>query len=404
MDKKKQGLKMRRVEDVHLGQYIKLQNYVFQVTHSDLSEIGWEEDEMREKQKESLKQADLWGWFDQEQLISQVAVYPMEVRIFNKTFAMGGLTNVGTFPEYSNLGLMNKLIVNALEKMKENNQSISYLFPYSIPYYRRKGWEIISDKIMFEVKDSQLPKIKQVSGRMKRVEVESDEVKTAYEKFALQTHGALLRNEFVWSQYWLWDSDDLVAAVYYNTDGEPEGYVLYWIAEEVFHIKDMIFLNEEARSGIWNFISAHFSMIRKVEGNIHTDEPLAFLLEDADIKETISPYYMARIVDIKEFIKQYPFKPATQEREWTFNLNDPLLSWNQGTFTLRISMDGKGEIVEAPQSTEASIDIQTLTTMLLGYKRPDYLLRIGRLSCSPESVDMLEDAIEQKTPYFSDFF
>ena len=54
--------------------------------------------------------------------------------------------------------------------------------------------------------------------------------------------------------------------------------------------------------------------------------------------------------------------------------------------------------------TEDRIDIQTMTTMLLGYKRPDYLYKIGRISCSNDTVDMLEDAIEQQTPYFSDYF
>ena len=42
--------------------------------------------------------------------------------------------------------------------------------------------------------------------------------------------------------------------------------------------------------------------------------------------------------------------------------------------------------------------------MLLGYKRPDYLHKIGRMQCSPETVDMLEDAIEQQAPYISDYF
>ena len=45
-----------------------------------------------------------------------------------------------------------------------------------------------------------------------------------------------------------------------------------------------------------------------------------------------------------------------------------------------------------------------MTTMLLGYKRPDYLYKIGRIICSSETVDMLEDAIEQQAPYFSDYF
>ena len=228
--------------------------------------------------------------------------------------------------------------------------------------------------------------------------------KVGLEHFSLKTHGALLRDDLAWNEYLLWDTDDITAAVYYNEQYEPDGYVIYWIKDEVFHIKDMIFVNEEAHSGLWNFISAHFSMITKVIGNTYTDEPLAFLLEDADIRETISPYFMARIVDLEKFIAQYPFNPDTVDREWTFTMDDPLLSCNQGSFTLRISNDGKGEVIRTSNKTNDRIDIKTMTTMLLGYKRPDYLHKIGRLSCSPETLDMLEDAIEQQTAYFSDYF
>ena len=93
---------------------------------------------------------------------------------------------------------------------------------------------------------------------------------------------------------------------YLHELNEPDGYVIYWIANEIFHIKDMIFNNEDARTGLWNFVSAHFSMIDQVQGDTYTDEPLAFLLEDASIKETISPYYMARIVDFPfpEIVRQ----------------------------------------------------------------------------------------------------
>lgn len=403
MSRRKQ-LKMKKVGMEHLEQYNQLLRYVFQVTDRELHQSGWEEDEIIRAKSPVLEQADVLGWFDGDKLISQVAVYPFKVRIFDRTFDMGGLTGVGTYPEYSSQGLMHKLLCQALENMRGRKQSISYLFPYSIPYYRRKGWEIISDVITFEINDYQLPKNKRVSGEIERVTVDSDQVKEAYERFAMQTHGAMLRNELAWNEYWLWDTDDLMAAIYYNEEGQPDGYVLYWISDEVFHIKDMIFMNEEARSGLWNFISAHFSMISKVVGNIHTDEPLAFLLEDADIKETISPYFMARIVDLEMFIAEYPFKPDAADREWTFTMEDPLLSWNQGTFTLRISAGGRGEIVRTSEKSGDKIDIQSMTTMLLGYKRPDYLQKIGRIMCSPETVDMLEDAIEQQTPYFSDYF
>jgi predicted acetyltransferase len=395
---------MKKVGIEHLEQYNQLLRYVFQVTDRELHEIGWEEKEFLRDKSPVLEQADVLGWFDGDKLVSQAAVYPFQVRIFQTTYDMGGLTGVGTFPEYSNQGLMHKLLYKALENMREKKQLISYLFPYSIPYYRRKGWEIISDKITYVVSDYQLPKNKQVSGEVERVDVESEQVKKAYHRFALQTHGAMLRDELAWNEYFRWDIDDLMAAIYYNDEGEPDGYVLYWIADEVFHIKDMVFVNEEARSGLWNFISAHFSMISKVIGNIYTDEPLAFLLEDADIKESISPYFMARIVDLEQFIAIYPFKPDTGRREWTFTLDDPLLSWNQGSFTMYVTPEGKGKLVRTSIRTQDKIDIQTMTTMLLGYKRPDYLHKIGRILCAPETVDMLEDAIEQQTPYFSDYF
>ena len=401
---RKRNLTMKKVGMEHLKQYNQLLRYVFQVTDQELQQVGWEEKEIIRAKAPTLERADVLGWFDGENLISQVAVYPMKVRIFSEVYDMGGLTGVGTYPEYANQGLMHKLLEQALKNMKDRQQSICYLYPYSVPYYRRKGWEIISDRITYEISDYQLPKNKQVPGEVQRVEVESEEVKKTYERFALQTHGALLRDDLAWNEYLLWDTDDLMAAVYYNEQGDPDGYVLYDIRDEVFHIKDMIFVNEEARSGLWNFISAHFSMITKVIGNTYTDEPLAFLLEDADIRETISPYFMARIVDLEAFIKQYPFKPDNVKREWTFTMDDPILTCNQGIFTLTISEAGQGEIKRTTEKTNDRINIQTMTTMLLGYKRPDYLYKIGRLVCNSQTLDMLEDAIEQQTPYFSDYF
>ena len=41
---------------------------------------------------------------------------------------------------------MHKLLEQALTNIKAQGQYLSYLYPYSIPYYRRKGWEVVSDK------------------------------------------------------------------------------------------------------------------------------------------------------------------------------------------------------------------------------------------------------------------
>lgn len=325
----KKDLKMRPVGNEYLEQYNALLRYVFQVTDQELSSVGWQEKEIIRAKFPTMQKADVIGWFDGDTLVSQVAVYPMRVKVFGKTYSMGGLTGVGTYPEYSNMGLMHKLLEQALKNMREKKQYICYLYPYSIPYYRRKGWELISDKISYEIKDYQLPKNHQVAGSVRRVKADGEELKETY---------------------------------------------------------------------------AHFSMIDRVEGSTYTDEPLAFLLEDASIKESISPYYMARIVDFPAFVADYPFKADGTEREWRFSMTDPIMECNQGSFLLKISKDGRGTAVKISEPCADSISIQTMTTMLMGYKRPDYLAKIGRIHAGGETIDMLEDAIEQQPPYISDYF
>ncbi|WP_342430736.1 GNAT family N-acetyltransferase [Neobacillus sp. FSL H8-0543] len=397
-------LKMGKVETKHWRQFNELLRYVFQVTKKDLQKVGWEEREIALAKLPVLEKADVLGWFDGEKLISQVAVYPFQVNIFGKTFEMGGLTGVGTYPEYANLGLMYKLIRQALTEMKARKQSISYLYPYSFPFYRRRGWEIISDKMTFEVKDYQLPKVKKVSGYVERINTEHPDIKKVYKEFSSKRHVAMIRNDLAWDEYWRWDLDDLTAAVYYDQLQKPQGYLLYWISEDILHIKEMVYINEETRIGLWNFISAHFSMVSKVVGNIYSDEPLAFWLEDGDITETIAPYYMARIVDAKQFISQFPFRAPGKEVELTFTLDDPMLEWNQGIFTLKVSAVGQGKLIKSEGQPTSTIDIQTLTTMLLGYKRPSYLASIGRLTSDEQTVGMFENLIERQTPYFSDYY
>jgi predicted acetyltransferase len=397
-------LKMGEVETKHWRQFNELLRYVFQVTNKDLQKVGWEEREIALAKLPVLEQADVLGWFDGEKLISQLAVYPFQVNIYGKTFEMGGLTGVGTYPEYANLGLMYKLIRQGLADMRQRKQSISYLYPYSFPFYRRRGWEIISDKMTFEVKDYQLPKIRKVSGYVERLNTEHPDIRTVYNLFSSKRHVAMIRNDLAWDEYWRWDLDDITAAVYYDRFHEPQGYLLYWISEDILHIKEMVYINEEARIGLWNFISAHFSMVSKVVGSIYTDEPLAFWLEDGEIKETIAPYFMARIVDVKQFVAQFPFRSIGTDTHLTFRLDDPMLEWNQGVFTLHVSATGHGELIDSNDQPAASFDIQTMTTMLLGYKRPSYLATIGRLNCDEQTVDLFESLIERQTPYFSDYY
>lgn len=402
----KERFHMRQLHEEDLDQFNNLLRYAFQVTGNELLKTGWDEEEIRRAKIPILEQAYALGWFDGDTLASQIVIYDMQVNVYEEIFRMGGITGVTTYPEYAGRGLIHSLMKRCLEYMKEQKMTLSFLFPYSIPFYRKMGWEIVSDKMTFLIKDVQLPKRQQVPGIVKRVDLEHEDLKRVYRYFAVQKHGALIRDELSWAEYWRWETEDVIASIYYSEEGKPLGYLVYTIENEILYVKEMIYLNQEARIGIWNYITSHYSMINEAQGANYTGEPLAFLLEDSEITETIEPYIMARIVDVYEFMLLYPFQFIGEDLHVNFIVHDSMAEWNEGYFGLHWE-DGQVCCVkeeDMPTVNVVELNIQILTTMLMGYKRPSYLYDNGKLEMEYYMVQILERLIPTGKAYFSDYF
>ncbi len=397
---------MRELDYSDLDQFNSLLQYAFQVTTYDLYKIGVKQEEMKYAKRPMLEEAYVVGWFYKEKLASMIVVYSMKINIHDNIMDMGGITGVATYPEYTGKGLIHSLMKHVIDYMHNQKMTISFLYPYSIPFYRKLGWEIASDKISFTVKDTQLPKARPVSGMVERVSLDSEDYHNVHSYFALQRHGALMRDNLSWDEYWRWDNEDIIVAVYYNDSHKPLGYVVYYIANEIFHIKEMVYLNIEANYGLWNYISAHFSMIDQVKGFNYSGETMAYLFEDSEITEVIAPYIMARIINVKEFIEEYPFQTQPEDLKIHFKVHDDIAPWNTGDFLVYWS-NGETicEQVEDNQSINVvELSINTLSTMLMGYKRPTYLYDHEKIKTEFYMLTWLERLITVEKPYFSDYF
>ena len=170
-------------------QYNALLRYAFQVTEQELSESGWKDDEIKQSKFPVLVRADVLGCFCEEDLVSQFAVYPLDMNIYGVRYPVGFVTSVCTYPEYTGRGIMKRLMYQALVHMRERKQPFGMLFPYSIPLYRRFGWEIISNKISFTVKDRQIPSKAKAPGYVRRVNWENKDFMNLHTRFASSTHG-----------------------------------------------------------------------------------------------------------------------------------------------------------------------------------------------------------------------
>lgn len=385
-----------------LDQYNALLRYAFQVTEQDIINAGWRDDEVKQSKFPVLERADILGCFDGGELVSQVAVYPLKMNVYGSVCPIGFVTSVSTYPEYSGRGIMSRLLRQSLHRMREKRQPLALLYPYSIPLYRRFGWEIISNKISYTVKDRQIPSRVKAPGFVHRVAWDNRDFMELHNKFARQTHGCLYRDALAWEEYWRWDEDDTKVAIYYGAEGQPYGYMVYLIREDRMFVKEMIYMNREAQKGLWEYIRAHDSMIDEVKGNTYFNEPVAFDMDDGDIRETIRPYIMGRIVDLEAFLEHYPCDPSEQNVCIAFEVTDPVLEWNDRSF--RVLFDGgRCRLTDAPAQHTVQLSIGTLTTLLLGYKTAAQLARTERIRGSAEAVQRLDDVLLHEVPCISDY-
>lgn len=366
--------------------------------------------------KERAKLEQMWGYFEDGQLASKMTILPLHTFIHGKEFAMGGIAGVATWPEYRRKGMVAKLLIEGLKKMREQGQSISFLAPFSFPFYRKYGWEMHGEYKKYTLQVNQLPCFDRDHGRVERVQQDIQLLNTIYEKFARQYNGMLQRNDEWWNRS-VFSSKKETTAVYYNEAGEPSGYMIYNVKNSEMAIEELIHLDDDSYKGLWQFIKNHDSMIKKVIYSAPSDDQLSFLLQDPEVEQQVIPYFMVRIVDVASFIEQYPFQGLIAEEPYLVQITgDQYAPWNNGTYQVSLDLEGQVNVTSFPLNQEESVsstntpkrgiscDIQTLSTMLLGYQTPSFLHQVGQLKGNAEDIQKWKSIIPKKTTYLMDYF
>ncbi|WP_223067712.1 GNAT family N-acetyltransferase [Paenibacillus caui] len=363
--------------------------------------------EARDKRRESFLPERFWGAFENGELQARLMLLPLQIYIQGKAFEMGGIAGVATWPEMRRKGLVSRLLFHALTKLNEQGRSISCLHPFSIPFYRKFGWEVYTDYKKYILPVDKFPAKTQAEGAVKRDIKDISLLDRVYHLFAKRYNGMLVRDASWWEQSVL--DEEMHTAVYYSEAGEAEGYILYKCDKKKLDIDEFVFLNEMARRALWTYLANHDSMVAEAEvNNVPADDILPFLLDDPRFKQETVPYFMARIVNAGAFVREYPFSPSDSGMKASLQIQDEFAPWNDGLWSLEIAPDGTGNLLAGEETGQAEAglicDIQTLTAMLLGYKRPVEMFRYGRLLGSERAALVLERMIPARPTALMDFF
>ncbi|MGM8211287.1 GNAT family N-acetyltransferase [Virgibacillus sp. W0430] len=391
---------IKQLNQSHFKEIFSLSQFAFQ---KELTK-----EELQKKEAEAERHT-IWGWMVEGKLAGKLHLIPLSVYVNGKAFEMGGISSVATWPEYRRQGIAKELLQKALTHMKENGQMISYLHPFSVSFYRKYGWDITFSEKHYTVPIVNLKRKWNGEGYIRSIDAKENIalLHTLYTQYAKEYNGMLVRDEKWWEQRVLTD-DRYHTAVAFDSEGNPKGYIIFRVKNNIFTVKEIVHTGLNSRKLLCEFIANHDSMADEVTLTVPENDNLPLLVDEPTFTQKISPYFMARIVDVYSFLKQYPFEnnPELEGKIVCLTVHDRFLSENSRTYELRwndghVSMD----VIQSKATTEGiHCNVEVLSALLLNYKRPAELLEVGLLKGNKEQIDILEVAIPDVQSHFADFF
>ena len=374
---------------------------IFSLSQFAFQYVLTEEDLVKKKEEASRHQ--IWGWMVEGKLAAKVHIIPLASYINGQVFKMGGIASVATWPEYRRQGMIKNLLFHALQEMKKNGQTISLLSPFSIPFYRKYGWELAFTDKKYDIPIGNLKREWKTQGDVRRIEKDVALLHDIYTIYARKFSGMLTRDEKWWEQRVLTDPSAHIA-VAYNEAGKAEGYLIYKVKERIFTVLEMAYTSLNGWKLLLEFIANHDSMVKNVKMIVPENDQLTLLVDDPRFDQKITPYFMARIVDVLAFLKQYPFQKTGSDWELLINVEDSFFPENSGTY--KLTENAAGVEVDKTSNLQSGIQctVQQLTVMLLGYKRPSELYDVGLIHGNIEDIKHLEKLIPEQQTFLSDFF
>lgn len=349
----------------------------------------------------------IWGCFVDGELASTVVVLPHEAFVHGAVHGLGLVAGVATWPEYRKGGNIARLLIRSLRAMYESGQTLSYLVPFSYPFYRKYGWEMTHEFRKYTLPAEHVPAW-EGAGRIKRLKTpDIDLLNALYETYAERFNGMLRRSRDHWMRTVLKRKPGQIV-VYCNEADEAKGYMIYEDIGNEFRVHEFVGLDRDAEKGLWGLIRKHEGMFRTVHWTAPADDPFPYVIDNPKRLEIkLQPHLMARVVHVGEFLRRYRFTPPEgTESTLTITVSDPHADWNNGTY--RIGIDGRGNadvrrLNGSAAEEGVACDIQTFTALLMGARDAQFLRSAGRLAGGAEQAERWSKAIPRRTNYYLDF-
>ncbi len=338
--------------------------------------------------------------FDGPNMVASYSTLPFTMRANGSAMALGGVSTVGTLPEYRRRGLVRKITERSFADMRERGQSVAALWASQAAIYQRYGYATASAMCRYTIDTIDIRLLEEAASDLTVTRVPLaqafDDIRDIYRTYVADRVGYLHRSKPLWTGNALEDqeaSGPVNVAICRDGAGNNVGYLVYTLragkvdnearSQEIV-VRDCAWLNIDSLRAMWAFLGKHDLVGRVTWTGVATDDPAPELLaEPRLLHREVGEGYWMRLIDVET---------ALAERGYSADgcvslgiASDPLAPWNEGTFRLEVS-NGEAHVSRTDASPDIELSIKTLCSAFSGYHRVTALHNWGLVSGRPAAV------------------
>ncbi len=337
-------------------------------------------------------------------IVATAAAYTFDLAVpGGANVGCAGVTMVGVRQDHRRRGLLTTMMRTLLEDAIARQEPLAALWASEGAIYGRYGFGPAIPHLQLRVERHQLRL--RAPGPVEDVEVVEPDVARAvlpdlYTRYRAQRAGLTSRSDAWWHHLVTHDPVDARDGAGPRTvavlpDG---GYVLYrlkprWddeLPRGTVVVEELVSLHAEATAALWGFLAAT-DLASTIEAPARpVDDPLHLMLHDvSQISARRFPPVYVRILDIPAVLSQRRY---LVDDELVLDVSDPVFPERGGRYGLTVA-DGAGRCEPTTRSADLHLDIEVLSTLVLGGVDARLLADAGRLGGDPATVGRLANLL-----------
>lgn len=297
-----------------------------------------------------------------------------------KTMTWGG---VRTPPEYRRNGCVRKIFEEVLPRADQYGAAVSLMHPFSFSYYRKMGYERITDKIQTKFPITALDCIPRFPDLIPYDDSMLDKFLVFFEKFSKDRNTMMRRTD---GKYFDGNTDLFFREKKYQTyvlirNNEIEGYVVYApkkhfngpnkMQSDDLYVYELGFLDKQSLIDVLGFLRMYDGELETV--TIHDISPIPeidyVLRHYMHTKYFIVPDMAARILDTKTMLEKCKY--PCQGGSFTVKVND-YLPKAAGVYNVEYgNNECKVKQLDSTSSFDIEISAASMVQILYGYNHID---------------------------------